>query len=42
MCPEKGMELAKGLEHQSYEEQLQVFALEERRLRGNFVALHNS
>lgn len=36
------MELAKGLEHQSYEEQLQVFALEERRLRGNFLTLHNS
>jgi len=44
VCPEKGSEAVKGLEHKRKGEQLRelgLFGLEKRRLRGNLVTFYN-
>ena len=41
MCPEKGSEAVKGPEHKIYVEQLRLFSMEKRTLRGDLIALYN-
>ena len=39
MCPEKGSEAVRGLEHKTYGVQLGLFSLEKRKLRRDLITL---